>query len=188
MFYSIPFLLANINNNLKLSIFRIENIVLSIIFAYLLLFHFNYNAPYGGGIFYKFSLLIFNNNYLFYFFSLIAFNVLLAVLFFDNDIKDRISNLTLLLVLIFLEPDRFIYHETFDPLLYFVFFLLIKSKIYLNFTQKLTNKKFILLILFSISFYVLAIFKMIHNPIEMPMYQSSNLNLFYNANITSSNS
>jgi hypothetical protein len=92
--------------------------------------------------------------------------------------------LTLLLVLIFLEPDRFIYHETFDPLLYFVFFLLIKSKIYLNFTQKLTNKKFILLILFSISFYVLSIFKMIHNPIEMPMYQSSNVNLFYNVNIT----
>ena len=186
LFYSIPFLLANINNNLKLSIFRIENIVLSIIFTYLLLFHFDYNVPHGGGIFYKFSLLIFNNNYLFYFFSLIAFNVLLAVLFFDNDIKDRISNLTLLLVLIFLEPDRFIYHETFDPLLYFVFFLLIKSKIYLNFTQKLTNKKFILLILFSISFYVLSIFKMIHNPIEMPMYQSSNVNLFYNANITSS--
>ena len=183
LFYSIPFLLANINSNLKLSIFRIENIVLSIIFTYLLLFHFNYNAPYGGGIFYKFSLLIFNNNYLFYFFSLIAFNVLLAVLFFDDDIKDRISNLTLLLVLIFLEPDRFIYHETFDPLLYFVFFLLIKSKIYLNFIQKLTNKKFILLILFSISFYVLSIFKMIHNPIEMPTYQSSNVNFFYYSTI-----
>jgi len=170
LFYSIPFLLANISNNLKLSIYRIENIVLSIIFTYLLLFHFNYNFPYSGGIFYKFSLLIFNNNYLFYFFSLIAFNVLLAILFFEDDIKDRISDLTLILALVFLEPDRFIYHETFDPLLYFVFFLLIKSKIYLNFTQKLTNKKFILLILFSISFYVLSIFKTIYNPIEMPIY------------------
>ncbi len=107
---------------------------------------------------------------MFYFFSLIAFNVLLAVLFFEDDIKDRISDLTLILALVFLEPDRFIYHETFDPLLYFVFFLLIKSRIYLNFVQKLTNKKFILLILFSISFYVLSIFKMIYNPIEMPTY------------------
>jgi|TARA_Y100000310_G_scaffold26199_1_gene25012 hypothetical protein len=169
-FYSIPFLLPNIKNKFKLSFIKIENIVLSIIFTYLLLFHFNYNVPYGGGIFYKFSLLAFDNNYLFYFFSLIAFNVLFAVLFFNNDIKDRISNLTLLLVLIFLEPDRYIYHETFDPLLYFVFFLLIKSEIYLNFIQKLTNKKFILLILFSISFYILSIFKMIYNPIEMPMY------------------
>ena len=167
LFYSIPFLLANINNNLKLSIFRIENIVLSIIFTYLLLFHFDYNVPYGGGIFYKFSLLIFNNNYLFYFFSLIAFNVLLAVLFLDNDIKDRISNLILLLVLISLESDRVIYHETYDPLLYFIFFLLIKSRIYLNFTWKLTNKKFILLILFSISFLALSIVNSILNQAEM---------------------
>ena len=187
LFYSIPFLLANINNNLKLSIFRIENIVLLIIFTYLLIYYFNYNVLYGGGIFYKISLLIFNNNYLFYFFSLIAFNILLVVLFFNKNTKDTISDITLFLTLILLEPDRFIYHETFDPLLYLVFFLLIKSKIYLNFIQKLTNKKFILLILFSISFYALSILKMIHNPIEMPMYQSSNVNLFYNANIASSN-
>ena len=104
---------------------------------------------------------------MFYFFSLIGFNVLLAVLFIDNDIKDRISNLTLLLVLISLEPDRFIYHETYDPLLYFIFFLLIKSRIYLNFTWKLTNKKFILLILFSISFLVLSIINTILNQSEV---------------------
>jgi len=170
LFYSIPFLLTHINYSLKLPIFRIENIVLSIIFTYLFINYFNYNAPYGGGIFYKISLLIFDNNYLFYFFSLIAFNILLAVLFFNKNTKNTISDITLFLTLILLEPDRFIYHETFDPLLYFVFFLLIKNKIYLNFTQKLTNKKFILLILFSMSFYVLSIIKMIHNPIEMPMY------------------
>ena len=159
LFYSIPFLLTNINNNLKLSIFRIENVVLSIIFTYLLLFHFNYNAPYGGGIFYKISLLIFDNNYLFYIFSLLAFNLLLATLFFNKNTKDTISDITLLLTLILLEPDRFLYHETFDPLLYFVFFLLIKNKIYLNFAQKLTNKKFVLLNFFCISFYVLSILK-----------------------------
>jgi len=181
LFYSIPFLLINRNNNLKLSIFKIENIILSIIFTYLLIFYFNYDAPYGGGIFYKVSLLIFDNNYLFYFFSLIAFNVLLAILFFNKNIKDKIVDLILFLTLIFLEPDRFIYHETFDPLLYFIFFLLIKSRIYLNFTLQLTNKKFILLILFSISFYALSILKTIHNQIEMPMYQSSNVNLFYNS-------
>lgn len=193
LFYSIPFLLVNINNNLKLSIFKIENIILSIIFTYLLIFYFNYDAQfekdfvYGGGIFYKFSLLIFGNNYLFYFFSLIAFNVLLAVIFFNKNIIDRISDLILFLTLIFLEPDRFIYHETFDPLLYFIFFLLIKSRIYLNLALKLTNKKFILLILFSISFYALSILKMTNNLIEMPMYQSSNANLFYNSSIIQSN-
>ena len=109
-----------------------------------------------------------------------------AVLSFNNDIKDKISNLTLLLVLIFLEPDRFIYHETFDPLLYFVFFLLVKNKIYLNFTKKLTDKKFILLILFCTSFYALSILKMIYNPIELPQYKSSDTNLFYNVSIAKS--
>ncbi len=178
LFYSIPFLLININSNLKLSMFRIENIVLSIIFTYLLIYYFNLNLPYSGGIFYKISLLIFDNNYLFYFFSLIAFNILLAVLFFNKNTKDTISDIALFLTLILLEPDRFIYHETFDPLLYFVFFLLIKNKIYLNFIQKLTNKKFILLILFSISFYVLSIFK-----IEMSAHQFSNVNFFYNLTI-----
>ena len=185
-FYSIPFLLPNVRDNLKLSLFKVENIILSIIFIYLLIFHFNYNLTYGGGIFYKISLLIFDNNYLFYFFSLISLNVIFLILSDNLKVKDKISDLILFLTLIFLEPDRIFYHETYDPLLYFIFFLLVKSRLYLNFTEKLTNKKFILLILFSISFYALSILKMIHNPIEMPIYQSSDVNLFYNVRIAQS--
>ena len=101
--------------------------------------------------------------------SLLCISCLLAYLFFLFKRRDEID-LILFLTLIFLEPDRFIYHETYDPLLYFIFFLLIKSRIYLNFTWKLTNKKFILLILFSISFYALSILKMIYIPIKMPVY------------------
>ena len=185
-FYSIPFLLLRVRDNLKLSLFKVENIILSIIFIYLLIFHFNYNLTHGGGIFYKISILIFDNNYLFYFFSLISLNVLFLILSDNLKVKDKISDLILFLTLIFLEPDRIFYHETYDPLLYFIFFLLVKSRLYLNFTEKLTNKKFILLILFSISFYALSILKMIHNPIEMPIYQSSDVNLFYNVRIAQS--
>ncbi len=186
-FYSIPFLLLRVRDNLKLSLFKVENIILSIIFIYLLIFHFNYNLTYGGGIFYKISLLIFDNNYLFYFFSLISLNVLFLILSDNLKVKDKISDLILFLTLIFLEPDRIFYHETYDPLLYFIFFLLVKSRLYLNFAEKLTNKKFILLILFSISFYALSILKITNNLIEMPMYQSSNANLFYNSSIIQSN-
>ena len=191
-FYSIPFLLPNIKNQFKLSFIKIENIILSIICLYFLIFYFNYDSlfhytPYGGGIFFKISLLIFNNNYLFYFFSLISLNVLFVIFFINVRNKDKFVDLILLLILIFHEVDRFIYHETYDPLLYFIYFLLIKNKIFLNFANKLTNKKFILLILFSISFYVLSIFKTIYNPIEMSMYHSSNVNFFYNTNIISSN-
>ena len=98
-------------------------------------------------------------------------NVFFVILFADKVNRNMTIDLILFLTLISLEPDIFYYHETYDPLLYFIFFLLIKNKIYLNFTKMLTNKKFILLILFSISFYALSILKMIYNPIEMPTYQ-----------------
>ena len=185
-FYSIPFLLTRVGDVLKSSLFKVKNIILSIIFTYLLIYHFNYDLAYGGGIFYKVSLLIFDNNYLFYFFSLIALNLLFLILSSNLKVRDKISDTVLLLVLIFLEPDRIFYHETYDPLLYFVFFLLLKSRFYLNFAEKLTNRKFILLILFSISFYFLSIVKMFYNPIEMPIYKSLDINSFYKAYTTKS--
>jgi len=158
-FYSIPFLLPNIKNYFKLTFFKTENIILSIVSLYLLIFYFNYSFVAGGGIFYKTSLFIFDNNYFFYFFSLISLNVLFATLFTKENSKTKIIDMVLFLTLIFLEPDRFFYHETYDPLLYFILFLLIKNKIYLNFTEELTNKKFVLLNFFCISFYALSIFK-----------------------------
>ena len=185
-FYSIPFLLTRVGDVLKSSLFKVKNIILSIIFTYLLIYYFNYDLTYGGGIFYKVSLLVFDNNYLFYFFSLIALNLLFLILSSNLKVRDKISDTVLLLVLIFLEPDRIFYHETYDPLLYFVFFLLLKSRFYLNFAEKLTNRKFILLILFSISFYFLSIVKMFYNPIEMPIYKSLDINSFYKAYTTKS--
>ena len=185
-FYSIPFLLTSVKDILKSSLFKVENIILSIIFTYLLIYHFNYDLTHGGGIFYKISLLIFDNNYLFYFFSLIALNLLFLILSNNLKVRDKIYDSVLLLVLIFLEPDRIFYHETYDPLLYFIFFLLLKSRFYLNFTEKLTNKKFVLLILFSISFYALSIIKTLYKPIKMPIYKSSDINLFYKAHSTKS--
>ena len=158
-FYSIPFLLINIKQNFQINNFKIKNLVFSIIFLFLLIFYFDYNLPYGGGIFFKLSIFIFGNNYLFYIFSLISLNVF--ILIFSNSIKskDTIFDLALLLTLILLDIDGVLYHETYDPLLYFIYFLLIKNRIYLNFTEQLTNIKFILLGLFSTSFYVLSILK-----------------------------
>ena len=134
--------------------------MLSIIFLFLLIFYFDYHW-YGGGIFFKLSNLIFGNNYLFYVFSLISLNVFILIFFDSNKNKNKIFDLVLLLTLFLLEVDGVFYHETYDPLLYFIFFLLMKNRIYLNFANKLTNKKFILLALFSSSFYVLSILKTI---------------------------
>ena len=169
-FYSIPFMLLNIRQNFQMSNFKVENYVFSIIFLFLLIFYFDYNFPYGGGIFFKLSNLIFENNYLFYIFSLISLNAFILIFYSSIKSRDTIFDLALLLTLFLLDIDGVFYHETYDPLLYFIFFLLIKNKIYLNFTKKLTDKKFILLILFCTSFYALTILKMIYNPIKMPAY------------------
>jgi len=169
-FYSIPFMLLNIRQNFQISNFKVKNYVFSIIFLFLLTFYFDYNFPYGGGIFFKLSNLIFENNYLFYIFSLISLNAFILIFYSSIKSKDTIFDLLLLLILFLLEIDGTFYHETYDPLLYFIFFLLIKNKIYLNFAKKLTDKKFILLILFCTSFYALLILKMIYNPIKIPMY------------------
>ena len=169
-FYSIPFMLLNIRQNFQMSNFKVENYVFSIIFLFLLIFYFDYNFPFGGGIFYKLSNLIFENNYLFYIFSLISLNAYILIFYGSIKSKDTIFDLVLLLTLFLLDIDGVFFHETYDPLIYFIFFLLIKNKIYLYFTKKLTDKKFILLILFCTSFYVLSILKVIYNPIKMPTY------------------
>jgi hypothetical protein len=88
-------------------------------------------------------------------------NIFISIFFNSIKSKDTIFDLVLLLTLFLLDIDGIFFHETYDPLLYFVFFLLMKNKIYLNFTKKLTNKKFILLGLFSTSFYVMSILKTI---------------------------
>ena len=139
--------------------FKVENLVFSIIFLFLLIFYFDYSLTYGGGIFFKLSVLIFGNNYLFYIFSLISLNAFILIFFSSIKSKDTIFDVVLLVTLFLLDIDGVFYHETYDPLLYFIFFLLVKNRIYLNFAKKLTNKKFILLGLFSTSFYVLSILK-----------------------------
>jgi len=158
-FYSIPFLLINFKKNFEKNNFKIENLILSIIFLILLVFYFDYSVPYGGGIFYMLSIFTFKNYYLFYIFSLLSFSVFILMFINSAKGKDRIFDLILILALILLEIDQVYFHETYDPLLYFVYFLLIKNRIYLSFSEKLTNKKYILLGSFGLSFYVLSVLK-----------------------------
>ena len=179
-FYSIPFFLTNFKNNFQIDNFKLKNLILSILFLFLLIFYFDYSLTHGGGIFYRVSILFFNNNYFFYIVSIISFNILILTIVNCNGIKNKIFDITLFLVLIFLEIDAVYYHETYDPLMYFVFFLLIRSSIYLNFARELTKKGLVMLVLFCISFYMLSIAKMIYTPWERPIYQSSVISLIHN--------
>jgi hypothetical protein len=163
-FYSIPIILNNYKNYLDIKNYKITNLIFSIVFIYLIITYFNYEerfdgAAYGGGIFYKFSNLIFKSNYFFYLVLILSFNILAISIFKDNKNKDKFLNFILLLVLIFLEPDGFYFHETYDPLLYFVFLLLINSRQFLLFVEKLNFKNLIILFSFVIIYYCISIIK-----------------------------
>jgi len=167
-FYSIPFILNNYKNYLDIKNYKIINLVFSIVFIYLVITYFNYEERfenslyeviYGGGIFYKFSNLIFKSNYFFYLVVIISFNILAISVFKDNKNIDKFLNFILLLVLVFLEPDGYYFHETYDPLLYFVFLLLINSQQFLLFVEKLNFKNLIILFSFGIIYYCASVIK-----------------------------
>ena len=90
---------------------------------------------------------------------IISFNILAISVFKDNTSIDKFLNFILLLLLIFLEPDGLYFHETYDPLLYFVFLLLINSQQFLLFVEKLNFKNLIILFSFGIIYYCASIFK-----------------------------
>lgn len=145
--YLLPFL--------KLQDFYIEfkninykkKIIFIIIFSFLVfLFDYPYTNYFGGGIFFKISNLIFGNNILFYLISLIS----LYIIFKIN--KD-ISQITLILILLFLYNLQFtIYMKYYDPLLIFVIIFLLDQKIIKRFFEK----KFFLEKIYS--FFILVYF------------------------------
>ena len=163
-FYSIPIILNNYKNYFDIKNYKIVNLILSVVFICLVVSYFNYEERfsmmvYGGGIFYKFSNLIFQSNYFFYLIVFISFNILAISVFKDNKNIDKFFNFILLLVLVFLEPDGLYFHETYDPLLYFVFLLLINSQQFLLFVEKLNFKNLVILFSFGIIYYCASIIK-----------------------------
>ena len=119
-FYLFPFLSNKLSIKLIMSEFKITHLFLISILFFLLLYFFNYSNEYtGGGIFFKFSYLIFGNPY---FFFIITFISLILIL---NLFQINLNNYLLFFILIISNPQLTIYHKYFDPLLillYFIFF------------------------------------------------------------------
>ena len=67
----------------------------------------------------------------------------------------------ILFLLFSLEIDGVIYHETYDPLIYILIFLIFKNNYINSFVKKLNLKKYILLVFFALSFYTTAVLKTI---------------------------
>ena len=150
-FYLLPFLIEKI---VKFKIdFKLKYIIFSLIIFAVCVYFFNYNYNYtGGGIFFKFSNFIFNNNIFFYIIALISILVFLPYLFINKE------NFVLFVLILFNNPQYTIYHKYFDPFLLIIFFSLFNFEISLK-TKKLKN--FITIYSYFLIFWLISNLKFI---------------------------
>lgn len=127
-FHTIPFLNRSFLKNSKKNYFF--DFVILIFIVFLIISYFDY--PFlisGGGIFFKFSHYLFNNNVLFYLFFTLSLYFLIQLT------RNNLNNFILILCLIISNPQFSIYHKYFDPLILILFITLFdvgKFKILIN--------------------------------------------------------
>lgn len=159
-FYSTIFIIFNFRKLIKLSLSP-SNLILFLVCFLILINYFNYTASYGGGIFYKISSIFFLNNYLFYFFSTLGF-IFFKIILIDNfKTNETLNDIILFLTLLFLEIDTTIYHETYDILIFPIFFIFFKNYYFSDFLNKLNIKKIICLYSFCFLFLIMNFIKKI---------------------------
>ena len=130
-----PFIIINIKKfNFSLKAIRINDYIFYSIFIlifFLLLQNFYYDETMkGGGIFYKISVKIFNTYYFFYIISFISF-LFIYLVFLEKNFKD----ILLIIIIVCLDPDPFVYNKTFDPLWFCLILILVESKFFKIFTS-----------------------------------------------------
>lgn len=157
IFYMFPFIIKNYNSILN-GIINFKNILIYLVLLLLIFFFFEYDRSYSGGILFKFSNLIFDNNYLFFLTSSLCI-LFIYILFFSRINRKNIFDLILIIILFVLEMDGVVYHETYDPLIYILIILLFKNKIFEKFINKFNLNSFLIIIFFLTIFYLSAVFK-----------------------------
>jgi hypothetical protein len=154
LFYSIPFLVINKSIFLKKKFVfnKIDRLLLisSLLLTLFFIYNFNYTVVNGGGFFYIISNKIFNNNIFFYIMSYFSISFLLKIIF-----DYKINDILLILILFCFDPDPFIYHKTYDPLILSVFLLLFENKIFSGMIK--SNQKIFTL---NLSIFYIGVFLM----------------------------
>tara|TARA_Y100000590_G_scaffold466366_1_gene641455 strand:- start:169 stop:1437 length:1269 start_codon:yes stop_codon:yes gene_type:complete len=140
-FYLLPFIFFSIIKLNKVN--NIKNIILSLIITAVSIFFFDYEYSYtGGGIFYKASIFLFQNNILFFVISFISILVIL------NLSSNNLNNLLLIFLLFISNPQITVYHKYYDPFLLILFFTIFKLDLNLKNLNKNKNFNYIFLFFF----------------------------------------
>ena len=148
-FYLIPiFFIILFTSKEKLSIKKNQQLLLfliSIIIILFLSFFYNYNPKIGGGYFLKLSYLITNTNILFLITSAVGVMLLLNLMLEDK------HSILLIFLLILGFSAHYIFQKYFEPMFFFILFLMIKS----SFTKAFLNDmKNIYFLFFYLSIYL----------------------------------
>ena len=155
-FYLFPFLVKDIFKK-KNEFFCFKNLLVFGIVFILLLFYFSYNRDYSGGIFYRLSNIIFNNNIIFFIISSLSLLILFTIFGKKKSFKN--FDILIIIILFSLEIDGVVYHETYDPLIYVLTFSLFKSEIIKRFITELNLNKLILLFSYLVLFYISSVYR-----------------------------
>ena len=155
-FYLFPFLIKDILKKTN-EFFCFKNLLIFGLIFILLLFYFSYERDYSGGIFYRLSNEIFDNNIIFFFIS--SASLLILFLIFRKKISFKNIDFLIIVILFSLEIDGVVYHETYDPLIYILVLSLFKNEIVKRFISELNLYKLILLFSYLILFYVSSVFR-----------------------------
>ena len=137
-FYFLPFYLTNI---LNLNFKNITSkIIISLLIFIICLIYFDYKFSYtGGGIFFKTSYFLFENNYLFYLISYISLLFLFLIL------SNKFENYLIFLLILLSNPQTSIYHKYYDPFLIIILFSLVNIDLDIKKIMKFKTNVFIYL-------------------------------------------
>lgn len=157
-FYLLPYIFY-FGGKKSIFLLTLKEFAFLIIFFISLFFYFDYDLNYSGGIFYKLSNLIFNNNLLYFFITSIVILYLFKLLLKNRRFIYKLSDFIVIFILILFELDGVIYHETYDPLIYILIFFIFDNNFVKKFIKNLNLSKFLIIYMFSIMFYFLSVIK-----------------------------
>ena len=150
-FHSVPIIFSQFNFNKSLEFYK-KNILQILVILSLLIYFFNYDLQFtGGGVFFQFSQIYLNNNYLFYFIAFFSISLI-----YETSIRS-FHNLFLIIIIIISNVQNTIYHKYYEPMIIILIFLLLRN---LDFEKFFKNKSnLIILYLFSLSYIFLRSYK-----------------------------
>jgi len=116
----------------------------------ILIHYFDYSTNFtGGGIIYKLSNILLDNNFFLYFFSFLGFLLIFSLCY------KNFNNFLLIILIMLGNPQLEIYHKYYEPFLLIIFFTLFNF----NFKRLMLKKRIVILYIFHLFFLIANLVK-----------------------------